>query len=279
MPAPSFVHLRLHSEFSIVDGIVRIDEAVAKAAAEGMPALGLTDLGNVFALVKFYQAARTRGVKPVIGCDAWVESRRGAPQRILLLSQNHDGYLRLARLLTRGFREKGGRAELRKAWLSEEGTEGLIALSGGKWGEVGEALCSGNFEQAKALALEWAQLFPNRFYLELQRGRDPNSESLVRRSVHLASSLAIPVVATHPVQFLEADDFKAHETRVCIAGGYLLNDSRRPRPFTPEDYFKSAREMEALFADLPAALENTVEIAKRCNLELELGINRLPACP
>src|SRR5467141_2899894 len=282
MPNPAFVHLRLHSEFSITDGIVRIDEAVARAAADGMPALAITDLANVFGMVKFYKAARAAGVKPVIGCDVWItnESERDKPHRLLLLTQSRPGYLRLSELLTRAWLENQyrGRAELRKAWFGE-GTEGLIALSGAMQGDVAAALLQDHREPAKRLATEWARLFPGRFYLELQRAGAPQTESYLEAAVRLAGSCSLPVVATHPVQFLKPEDFTAHEARVCIAEGQVLGDQRRPRLFTQESYFLSQAEMAKLFADLPEALANSVEIARRCNLALELGKSQLPKFP
>src|SRR6267142_1304534 len=281
MPNPAFVHLRLHSEFSITDGIVRIDEAVERAAADGMPALAITDLANVFGMVKFYKAARAAGVKPVIGCDVWItnESERDKPHRLLLLVQSRPGYRRLSELLTRAWLENQhrGRAELKKSWFAE-GTEGLIALSGAALGDVGGALLQDR-ARAEQLAADWARLFPGRFYLELQRAGAPQTESYVEAAVRLAGSCSLPVVATHPVQFLKPGDFTAHEARVCIAEGHVLGDQRRPRQFTQESYFLSQAEMAKLFADLPEALANSVEIARRCNLALELGKSRLPKFP
>ena len=281
MPNPAFVHLRLHSEFSITDGIVRIDEVVARAAADGMPALAITDLANVFGMVKFYKAARAAGVKPVVGCDLWItnESERDKPHRLLLLVQSRPGYLRLSELLTRAWLENQhrGRAELKKSWFAE-GTEGLIALSGAAQGDVGAALLQDR-ARAEQLAADWARLFPGRFYLELQRAGAPQTESYVEAAVRLAGSCSLPVVATHPVQFLKPEDFTAHEARVCIAEGHVLGDQRRPRQFTQESYFLSQAEMAKLFADLPEALANSVEIARRCNLALELGKPRLPVFP
>ncbi|OGA50252.1 MAG: DNA polymerase III subunit alpha [Betaproteobacteria bacterium RIFCSPLOWO2_12_FULL_62_13] len=292
MPDPSFVHLRLHSEYSIVDGIVRLDAAVAAAAADGMPALALTDLVNVFGLVKFYREARARGVKPIVGCDLWItnESDRDKPFRLLLLCQSRAGYLRLCELLTRAYRtnQHRGRAEIGKAWFAETGTDGLIALSGAHHGDVGQALAVGSQPQARKLVGIWQKLFPQRFYVELQR---PGSgamttgaasvpiETYVQRAAQLAGELKLPVVATHPVQFLKPDDFRAHEARVCISEGYILSDQRRPRHFSPDQYFKSQAEMAVLFRDIPAALANSVEIAKRCNLTLELGKSQLPKFP
>lgn len=283
--SPTFVHLRMHSEYSIVDGIVRIDDAVAKAASDSMPALSLTDLSNLFGMVKFYQEARAKGIKPIIGCDVWIsnEDDRNKPARILLLCQSNPGYLLLCRLLSRAYREnqRQGRAEIKKAWFAESGggTTGLIALSGANLGDIGLMLMQNNLTQAEILAREWAGLFPDRFYIEVQRIGHPSTETLVQSSLMLASALRLPVVATQSVQFLNPDDYKAHEARVCIAEGYVLGDRRRPKHCTEEQYFKTQEEMTALFADIPAALANTVELAKRCNLALELGINRLPLFP
>ena len=283
MNNPRFVHLRLHSEYSITDGIVRIDEAVTRAVADGMPALALTDAGNLFGMVKFYQAARASGVKPVIGADCWVQNPtdRDKPSRVLLLAASAAGYLRLCELLSRAWltNQHRARAEIDKAWLKEGGTEGLIALSGASLGEIGHALLSDNRASAEKLARQWAALFPKRFYLELQRAGHPQTETLVARTVGLASSLGLPVVATHPVQFVAPDDFKAHEARVCISQGYVLGDQRRPKLFTPEQYFKTQAEMAALFADIPQALENSIEIARRCCLSIELGKSKLPLFP
>ncbi|MEO8567039.1 MAG: PHP domain-containing protein, partial [Betaproteobacteria bacterium] len=178
---PLFIHLRLHSEYSIVDGMVRIDDAVDAAAADRMPALALTDLANLFGMVKFYKAARTRGVKPIIGCDVWIthEKERDAPQRLLLLCQSRAGYLRLADWLTRGHRanQYRGRAELRREWFAE-GTEGLIALSGFASGEIGQALAQGNAAAAGAAASALASASPGRFYLEVQRAGHPDDQAL-----------------------------------------------------------------------------------------------------
>ncbi len=278
----SFVHLRLHSEYSISDGIVRVDEAVARAVELGMPALALTDLANVFGLVKFYQACRSHGVKPVIGCDVHLsnDQDRDKPHRLLLLCQDHAGYLRLCDLLTRAYRgnRRRGRAELRREWFAE-GTEGLLALSGAAAGEVGQALLADNLVAAERACLELAGLFPGRLYIELQRTGAAECAPYVARAVRLARRLELPLVATHPVQFLGPDDFKAHEARVCISQGHILADQRRPRPFTPEQYFKTPQQMATLFADLPAALANSVEIARRCSLKIELGRSRLPDFP
>jgi DNA polymerase III subunit alpha len=282
MPSPAFVHLRLHSEFSVIDGVVRIDEVVKAAAQDGQGALALTDAGNMFGAVRFYKAMRSGGVKPILGVDAWVtnDDDRDQPHRLLLLAADRTGYLNLCELLSRAWLVNAyrGRGELRREWLTELNA-GLIALSGGLTGEVGSLLMSGKRPAALDAARHLAGVFAGRFYIELQRaGRDAD-EPYVRAAVRLAVELGLPVVATHPVQFLAPDDFRAHEARVCIAEGETLANPRRPQRFTREQYFKSQAQMQTLFADIPAALANAVEIARRCNLQLVLGKPQLPDYP
>ncbi|HEV2218973.1 MAG TPA: DNA polymerase III subunit alpha, partial [Casimicrobiaceae bacterium] len=282
MPPPSFVHLRLHSEFSIADGTLRIDDAIAVAEADRMPALALTDLANQFGLIKFYRAARARGVKPIAGCDLWVanDSERDQPSRVLLLAASRDGYLKLCDWLSRAYlhHQHRGRPELQRAWFSE-GTDGLIALSGARDGDVGQALLQTNTTGATRLAREWAAWFPQRYVLEVQRAGHADDDALVHATAELADRLALPIAATHPIQFLRPEDYRAHEARVCIAEGHSLADTRRPRRFTPQQYFVSQAEMAEKFADLPQALANTVAIAQRCNLTIALGKNHLPRFP
>ena len=283
MTAPRYVHLRLHSEYSISDGIVRLGDAVRRAAADGMPALALTDLGNLFGLVKFYSAARGKGIKPIAGADVWIANPDSPedPSRLLLLVRNREGYRQLCELLTRAYLVEGrrDRAEIRREWFGETGSAGLIALSGGHPGDVGQALLNGNFDLAGERARAWEAIFPGAFYLEVQRYGQPQQEAIVQQTADLAGELGLPLVATHPVQFLGRDDFRAHEARVCIAEGYVLGDSRRPRVYTEAQYFRTQGEMAELFADLPEALENSLEIARRCNIELTLGKNFLPDFP
>mgnify|MGYP001208023518 CR=1 FL=1 len=283
MTAPRYVHLRLHSEYSISDGIVRLGDAVRRAAADGMPALALTDLGNLFGLVKFYSAARGKGIKPIAGADVWIANPDSPedPSRLLLLVRNREGYRQLCELLTRAYPVEGrrDRAEIRREWFGETGSAGLIALSGGHPGDVGQALLNGNFDLAGERARAWEAIFPGAFYLEVQRYGQPQQEAIVQQPAALAGELGLPLVATHPVQFLGRDDFRAHEARVCIAEGYVLGDSRRPRVYTEAQYFRTQGEMAELFADLPEALENSLEIARRCNIELTLGKNFLPDFP
>jgi DNA polymerase-3 subunit alpha len=290
MPASlssQFVHLRLHSEYSITDGLTRLDDAIARARSDGMPALALTDLANLFGMVKFYTSARSAGIKPIIGVDLWLaeddapESARDVPSRLLLLARNRAGYLRLCELITSAYLvpRRHGRAGISRAAIANGDNSGLIALSAGHMGDVGQWLLAGKADKAIECARNWARLFPDSYYLEVQRYGQPQQEMLVAQTVALAGQAGLPVVATHPVQFIRRDDFKAHEARVCIAEGYVLADPRRPRNFTEEQYFKSPAEMAELFADLPEALENSVEIAKRCNLSVELGKSRLPDFP
>ena len=278
-----FVHLRLHTEFSVVDGTNRIDQVVSAAAANGQPALAITDFNNLFGAIKFYKAGRSQGIKPIIGVEVQLDGLGqdpGAISRLLLLVQNRQGYLNLSEILARAWTHHVVKAQavVKLTWLQEL-NEGLIALSGAQAGAVGQALMQGDADRAHALALELSTLFPHRFYLELQRAGRPDDESHVSAAVQLAARMKLPVVATHPVQFTLEDDYEAHEARVCIAEGEILANPRRQRKFTREQYFKSADQMGALFADLPSALSNALEIAKRCNLTLELGKPQLPNFP
>ena len=286
---PTFVHLRCHSEYSIVDGIVRIDDYVQRALSDNMPALALTDLSNLFGAIKFYKAARAKGLKPIIGCDIWLENtaNRDQPTRLLLLCQSQAGYLLLCQLISRAYltNQHRGRAEFKREWFEECGTEGLIMLSGAMAGDVGLACLQGNLSLASDLAGKWQALFPDRFYLEVQRiastanHQKSQQEDYIQHVRTLANTLNLPIVATHPIQFITPDDFRAHEARTCISEGYVLADTRRPKHFTEEQYFKTQANLADLFADMSEALANSVEIAKRCNLTLVLGKNYLPNFP
>lgn len=277
-----FVHLRTHTEFSVVDGTLRIDDVVDAAAADRQPALALTDLNNLFGAVKFYSAARKAGVKPVIGADVLMEPEGGDkhPSRLLLLIQNIEGYNNLSELLALGWTQGVQRAQanIRWEWL-ERYSKGLIALSGADLGAVGRALLAGDTARAEAAAQKLAALFPQRFYIEIQRAGLASNETHVRAAVPLAARLQLPVVATHPVQFQTPDDFEAHEARTCIAEGETLTNPRRVKRFSREQYFKTQEQMCALFADLPSAVANTELIAQRCNLKLTLGKPQLPNFP
>jgi DNA polymerase-3 subunit alpha len=281
--SPRFIHLRLHTEYSITDGITRIDAVLDAAAKDGMPALGISDLGNLFGMVKFYKGARDRGVKPIVGADVWIENERERdnPWRVLLICKNREGFGQLCGLLTRAWMENKARGKplIPREWFRDGAASGLLCLSGGLKGDVGQALANGNEALAQRLAREWAQLFPDAWYIELQRAGQPGAEIYVRQAVALAGQLGLPVVATHPVQFLRREDFEPHEARVCIAEGHVLGDKRRLREFTGEQYFKSQEEMCTLFADIPEALENSVEIARRCSLVMQMDKSFLPLFP
>ncbi|QEY25129.1 DNA polymerase III subunit alpha [Neisseria zalophi] len=285
MTDPIYIPLRLHTEFSITDGTVRIKDAVKKAVSDGLPALGISDLMNMFGLVKFYKACRSAGIKPVAAADVWIENPDAPdkPFRAMLVVKNDAGYLRLSELLTAAYvgnDRNTEHAELRQSWLETGDNSGLICLSGAHYGEVGVNLINGHPDAAKAAAQKYAAWFPNAFYLELQRLPErPQWETSVSGSVEIAAELDLPVVATHPTQFLNRDDFQAHEARVCIAGGWVLADKKRPHEFTPGQFFISPEVMAERFADLPEALQNSVEIAKRCNLTITLGKNFLPLFP
>ncbi|NEV63382.1 DNA polymerase III subunit alpha [Thiorhodococcus minor] len=279
---PSFVHLHLHSEYSLVDGLVRIKPLVKAAAAAGTPAVAVTDQGNLFSLVRFYKAAVGAGLKPIAGADLWVRNPEdpNQPHRLVLLVQSADGYLNLTRLISRSYVEgqRLGIPLVERDWILEA-SAGLIALSGGPRGEVAQALLKGRPELVDQVLDPWLKAFGDRYYLELIRtGREHEAE-LIESSVDLAIRRGVPVVATNDVRFIAASDFEAHEARVCINQGRTLDDPRRPRDYSEEQYLRTPEEMAELFADLPEALESSVEIAKRCNLELKLGDNYLPVFP
>ena len=281
--SPGFVHLRLHSEYSLSDSVVRVPELIAAVAAAGMPAVAVTDQNNLFAMVKFYRQALQGGVKPIIGVDLAVreEGERREPSRLTLLCQNQDGYRNLSRLISRAYLEgqERGVPRIERSWLSSANLAGLIALSGALEGDVGRALVNGREAEAESALERWRALFPGRYYLELQRLGRQFEEGYIAGAVALAARQQLPLVATNDVRFIRADEFESHEARVCIHDGTLLADPARVRRYTRQQYLRSPAEMSALFADLPEALANSVEIARRCSLELTLGEARLPQYP
>src|SRR6516164_11594667 len=278
-----FVHLRLHTEYSLSDSVVRIPELVAAVAAGGMPAVAVTDQNNLFAMVKFYREALRSGVKPLVGIDLWVaeEGERTVPTRLTLLCQSQVGYRNLARLVTRAYLEgqQRGVPRVERRWLSMAALEGLIALSCGADGDIGRPLINAREHDAESSLDAWLELFPGRFYLELQRLGRPFEEAYIAAAVALAAQRGVPVVATNDVRFLKAAEFESHEARVCIHEGALLADAGRVRRYSRQQYLRTPQEMAALFADLPEALANSVEIARRCSLVLTLGEARLPQYP
>jgi len=279
----AFVHLRLHTEYSLIDSVVRIPELVDTVAVAGMPAVGVTDQSNLFAMVKFYRAALARGVKPIIGVDLLVREagERASPSRITLLCQSQTGYGNVTRLVSRAYLEgqQRGIPTIERNWLSRENLAGLVALSCATEGDVGRALVNGRERDADRLIDQWSEIFGDRFYIELQRLGRPDEEAYIASAVALASRRGIPVVATNDVRFLKADDFESHEARVCIHDGALLADPGRQRRYTQQQYLRSQAEMAALFADVPEALANSIGIAQRCSLVLKLGEARLPKYP
>jgi DNA polymerase III subunit alpha len=278
-----FVHLRLHTEYSLLDSVVRVPELVAAVAEAGMAAVAVTDQSNLFAMVKFHRAALKAGIKPLIGVDLELteEGERQAPTRLTLLCQSQGGYRNLARLLTRAYLEgqQRGTPRIERGWLSAASLEGLIALSGASEGDIGRALICGRESHAESALDTWQALLPGRFYIELQRLGRPFEESYIAGAAALAARRGVPVVATNDVRFLRPEQFESHEARVCIHDGTLLADAGRVRRYSRQQYLRSAQEMAALFADVPEALVNTIEIARRCSLALTLGQTRLPQYP
>ncbi|MDD9306666.1 DNA polymerase III subunit alpha [Aeromonas hydrophila] len=282
MADPRFIHLRVHTDFSMVDGLQKINPIVGAAAADNMPALALTDQMNMCGLVRFYGAAHGKGIKPLVGADFWVQSSELSDEqfRLTLLAMDNDGYQNITLLISRGY-QRGhvqGRPVIDKEWLVEH-AKGVIVLSGGREGDVGKFLLKGNRQMTEQCVAFYQTHFPDAYYLELLRTGRPDEEVYLHMAVNLASEFALPVVATNEVVFLTADDFDAHEIRVAIHDGYTLMDKRRPRRYSPQQYLRSQDEMCELFADIPEALENTVEIAKRCNVTVRLGEYFLPNFP
>ncbi|MGL6493776.1 DNA polymerase III subunit alpha [Aeromonas veronii] len=282
MADPRFIHLRVHSDFSMVDGLQKINPIVGAAAANNMPALALTDQMNMCGLVRFYGAAHGKGIKPIVGADFWVQSDElGDEQfRLTLLAMDNEGYQNITLLISRGY-QRGhvqGRPVIDKSWLAEH-AKGVIVLSGGREGDVGKFLLKGNRQMTEQCVAFYQTHFPDAYYLELLRTGRPDEEVYLHMAVAIATEFELPVVATNEVVFLNADDFDAHEIRVAIHDGYTLMDKRRPRRYSPQQYLRSQEEMAELFADIPEALENTVEIAKRCNVTVRLGEYFLPNFP
>ncbi len=277
-----FVHLRLHTEYSLIDSTIRIKPLMKAVEKTGMPAIAITDQNNFFGLVKFYKAAMGAGIKPIFGADVLLVDEQGTDTlfHLILLCQNNTGYRNLTRLISRAWQHGQvlGVPRVQRAWIREL-SDGVIMLSGGRDGDVGQALLSGNQELAEKRLREWLEVFPERYYLELQRTGREGEEDYIHAAVDLALAHDVPVVATNDVRFVAASDFDAHEARVCINSGNVLADPKRPKHYSSQQYLRTATEMVALFADIPSAIANTVEIAKRCNVSLILGKNYLPQFP
>ena len=281
--AVPFVHLRMHSEFSLIDSMIRVKPLMKTLQAEQMPAIALTDQSNMCGMIKFYKAAQSAGIKPICGCDVFISAgpvADAAATRITLLAMNARGYLNLTELVSRSFQEgqADGRAIIQKQWLAEK-NEGLIVLSGAAQGEIGQALINRGLADAKEILNYWTAIFGDRFYLEVQRTGRQYDEDCLHLCVELAQITQVPIVATNDVMFISSEDFEAHETRVCINQSMVLDDPRRVKAYSNQQYLRSIEEMQALFSDLPSALANSVQIAKRCNLDIELGQCFLPNFP
>ncbi|MBE5314360.1 MAG: DNA polymerase III subunit alpha [Xanthomonadales bacterium] len=274
-----FVHLHLHSEFSLVDSTIRLPQLIKRCAALELPAVAVTDLSNLFGLIKFYKEAQKAGIKPIAGSDVIVQATDGSLSRLTLLCRNREGYLNLSRLLSRAFLDghQGDHVCVRPDWVAEH-AGGLFALAG-PGSDIGQLLREGKPELAEARLRELQQRFDDRLYLELVRTQREGEEDFIAGACDLAIRRGLGVVASNDVRFLEAEDYEAHEARVCISTGRVLGDPRRPREYSDQQYLKSSDDMAALFADIPAALDNSLELARRCNLELRLGTYFLPAFP
>lgn len=277
----SFIHLHLHTEFSLIDGMIKVDQLAEKAAELSMPAIAVTEQGQTFSAVKFYRAMLDLGVKPIIGAEVKVfTDKQKDAFNILLLCQHFEGYQNLSRLITRSYVEGQYRGApfVQYDWLRET-NDGLIAIDCAENGSFINNVLSNDDAKLEKSFENWSSLFPNRYYLELQRIGAQGQNNHISKAVGYSEKLSIPVVASNNVRFLEKDDFEAHEARVCINQGYTLNDARRPKLYTPQQYIRSSEEMSGLFSDIPEAIENTIKIAQRCNIEFCLGENFLPHFP
>ena len=271
--ANQFVHLHLHSEYSLVDSTLRLKPLIAETRNRGMGALALTDQSNLFAVVKMFKAATSCGLKPIFGAEVWIHhpERRDSLSRLVLLCQNDIGYLNLKRLVSRSYLEGqlADRPTIHIEWL-KQASEGLIALSACLDGDIGLALKMQNRDLASDCLQQWTGIFGDRFFLELQRTGRPCEEDYIHLAIEYSTQYQVPVVATNDVRFIDASDFEAHEVRVCICTGFTLQDERRPKSYSPQQYLRSSDEMIELFSDIPEAIENTISIAKACNVRLWL---------
>lgn len=280
MTDPKFVHLRVHTQFSLIDSLISVKQLIKACESQHMPAVAITDHMNFFGLVKFYKAATGAGVKPITGCDVVIRDDEGEETLATLLAMNNEGYKNITEIISQGYLEgqQQGVAAVKAEWVIERNA-GIIMLSGGKAGEVGQALLKGNDADAEAALTKWRSVFEDRFYLEVQRTGRTQDDHYVQAAVKLAGRLDCPLVATNDVKMLKPEDFEAHEARVCIYEGDVLDNPQREKKFSSEQYLKTEAEMMETFSDLPEALQNTVEIAKRCNVQLHLGEYFLPEYP
>jgi len=278
----SFVHLHLHSEYSLVNGMIRLPALIDQTLQNQMPAVAITDMGNLYGAVKFFNKCMAQGIKPIIGAEIYIENpdKVTQPYILVLLVQDEVGYVNLSELLSRGFREgqAHGKPIVEKAWLQGK-TDGLICLSGGLSGDLGSAVLAGREKLCGNLLAEYQALFPNRFYLEIQRVGRPHEEEYIAGAAKLAAQSQVPLVATNDTHFMQQSDYDAHEVRVCINEGRVLNDTRRVKHHTDQQYYRTAEQMIELFADIPSAIDNTLLIAQRCNFVMRMGEYFLPDFP
>lgn len=277
-----FIHLRVHSDFSMMDGLNKINPILDKVSAMNMPAVALTDQMNMCGLVKFYSGCHGRGIKPLIGTDFWVtnEAFGDEPFRLTLLAMNNTGYNNITVLISKAYLRGhvSHRAAIQQEWLAEH-AEGVLILSGAQQGDVGLALAKNNPKLIDETLDFYTTHFADRFYIELIRTGRAGEEDYLHQAVALADERGLPVVATNEVCFVSQEGFDAHEIRVSIHDGYTLDDVRRPKKYSDQQYLRSAEEMVELFSDIPEAIENTVEIAKRCNVTVRLNEYFLPQFP
>ena len=282
MAIPAFVHLRVRTEFSLIDSIIRVKPLIQRVKELAMPACGISDFTNFFGLIKFYKTAQNNGIKPICGCDFIIRDIEDESKTsiITLFAMNTEGYRNITLLISMGYQigQKLGIPYVDRSWF-EGRSNGVIALSGAKFGDIGQDLLANRVREAEESLAYWMRLFPNRFYLELQRTGRPGDERYLHKALALSEKFDCPLVATNDVRFLNRDQFDVHEARVCIGESRALDDPRRKRIYNDEQYLRSPEEMHELFSDIPEALENTVEIAKRCNLDIALGKYFLPEYP
>ncbi len=277
-----FVHLHVHTEFSLSDGIVRAQPLVEQCVMHNQPALAITDLSNLFGLIKFYRACVVRGIKPIIGCDVWIQpcTEDVRLDRLTMLCLNDQGYLNLCNLLTQACtnRNRHERAAIRWQELDDR-HEGLICIMDEHQGPLANLDDSASNEETAETIAQYQKLFGENLYLSVSRIGRPGDEPYIRRAAEVSVRHGIGLVATNRVVYLNAEDFEAHEIRVCINNGRVLDDPRRPREYTNMQYLKSSEEMSELFSDMPVAIGNSVEIARRCNVFLNFDDNHLPDFP
>ncbi len=277
-----FVHLQCHTEYSLVDGLLRIPDLIANVASLQMPAVAVTDQSNLFAMVKFYQTALAAGVKPIIGCDLYLDNPEQPDQvtRIIFLCQNLSGYRNITNLISKSYLDgnRNGIPVIQRAWLAEA-QDGLIALANPRESDIARALLADNVPQAEKYWQYWQALMPGRFYLAISRTGKPEEDAYIQAAVRFAEQFTCPLVAVNEVCFIQAEDYEAHEARVCIHDGISLDDPTRARKYTRQQYLRSPQEMHELFSDLPEAIINAEQIAQRCNLVLDLNVVHLPKFP